>query len=221
MLVADLITDEIPPLKKTDTVKLALDWMEQFKVSHLAVVDGRELVGIVSEHDLIDYSQPDEKLDSLKKVSLLRPIIHNYQHTYDLLKLMMSFNLTLMPVLDDKELYKGCISLKGLLQNISTMASVQNVGGVIVLEVNQVDYSLTQISSIVEGNDAKILSAHISSIPDSTKMEVTLKINKEDLSRILQTFYRYNYVVKASFQHSDFESGLKDKLDEFMHFLNI
>jgi hypothetical protein len=101
------------------------------------------------------------------------------------------------------------------------MASVQNLGGVIVLEVNQADYSLTQISSIIEGNDAKILSAHVSSVPDSTKVEVTLKINKEDLSRILQTFYRYNYVVKASFQNSDFESGMKNKLDEFMHFLNI
>lgn len=220
MLIADLITDEIPPLKQSDTVKVALDWMEQFKVSHLAVVKGRELVGIVSEHDLIDYNNPDEKLDSLK-VPLLKPIIHNYQHTYDLLKLMMSFNLTLIPVLDDKELYKGCISLKGLLQNISTMASVQNLGGVIVLEVNQVDYSLTQIASIIEGNDAKVLSAHVSSIPDSTKMEVTIKVNKEDLSRILQTFYRYNYTVKASFQHTNFESGLKDKLDEFMHFLNI
>lgn len=220
MLIADLITDEIPPLKQSDTVKVALDWMEQFKVSHLAVVKERELVGIVSEHDLIDYNNPDEKLDSLK-VPLLKPIIHNYQHTYDLLKLMMSFNLTLIPVLDDKELYKGCISLKGLLQNISTMASVQNLGGVIVLEVNQVDYSLTQIASIIEGNDAKVLSAHVSSIPDSTKMEVTIKVNKEDLSRILQTFYRYNYTVKASFQHTNFESGLKDKLDEFMHFLNI
>jgi acetoin utilization protein AcuB len=220
MLIADLITDEIPPLKQSDTVKVALDWMEQFKVSHLAVVKERELIGIVSEHDLIDYNNPDEKLDSLK-VPLLKPIIHNYQHTYDLLKLMMSFNLTLIPVLDDKELYKGCISLKGLLQNISTMASVQNLGGVIVLEVNQVDYSLTQIASIIEGNDAKVLSAHVSSIPDSTKMEVTIKVNKEDLSRILQTFYRYNYTVKASFQHANFESGLKDKLDEFMHFLNI
>lgn len=220
MLVSDLITDEIPPLKHTDTVQMALDWMEQFKVSHLAVIKERELVGIVSEHDLIDYSNLDEKLEDLK-VPLLKPIIHNYQHTYDLLKLMMSFNLTLIPVLDDKEQYKGCISLKGLLQNISTMASVQNVGGVIVLEVNQVDYSLTQIANIIEGNDAKILSAHVSSIPDSTKMEVTLKINKEDLSRILQTFYRYNYNVKASFHNSDFESGLKDKLDQFMHFLNI
>jgi hypothetical protein len=169
---------------------------------------------------LIDYQNPTESIEQLK-TPLLKPIIHNYQHTYDLLKLMMSFNLTLIPVLDDKELYKGCITLKGLLQNISTMASVQDPGGVIVLEVNQVDYSLAQISSIIEGNDAKILSCHVSSLPDSTKVEVTLKINVEDLSRILQTFNRYNYLVKASFQHTDFSGGMKNKLDEFLHFLNI
>lgn len=220
MLVADIIADEIPPLKTTDTVEMALDWMEQFKVSHLAVVKDRELVGLVSEHDLMDYNHPEETIEELK-IPLLKPIIHSYQHTYDLLKLMMSFNLTLIAVLDDKEMYKGCITLKGLLQNLSTMASVQNMGGVIVLEVNQADYSLTQISSIIEGNDAKILSAHVSSIPNSTKVEVTLKINREDLSRILQTFYRYNYIVKASFQNGDYDSSMRNKLDEFIHFLNI
>jgi acetoin utilization protein AcuB len=220
MLVADLITDEIPPLKHTDTVEMALDWMEQFKVSHLAVVKDRELIGLVSETDLMDYNRPDETIDELK-IPLLKPIIHNYQHTYDLLKLMMSFNLTLIAVLDDKELYIGCITLKGLLANLSGMASVQNPGGVIVLEVNQADYSLTHISNIIEGNDAKILSAHVSSLPDSTKVEVTLKLNVEDLSRVLQAFYRYNYTVKASFQHGDFENGMKNRLDEFLHFLNI
>lgn len=220
MLVADLITDEIPPLKHTDTVEMALDWMEQFKVSHLAVVKDKELIGLVSETDLMDYNHPEETIEELK-IPLLKPIIHNYQHTYDLLKLMMSFNLTLIAVLDDQELYKGCITLKGLLANISSMASVQNPGGVIVLEVNQADYSLTHISNIIEGNDAKILSAHVSSMPDSTKVEVTLKLNVEDLSRILQAFYRYNYIVKASFQHGDFDNGMKNKFDEFLHFLNI
>jgi acetoin utilization protein AcuB len=220
MLVADLITDEIPPLKHTDTVEMALDWMEEFKVSHLAVVRDRELLGIVSEAELLDYNHPEETFEQVK-FPLLKPIIHNYQHTYDLLKLMTSLNLTLVPVLDDKELYKGCITLKGLAQNMATMASVQNPGGVVVLEINQADYSMTQIANIIEGNDAKILSSHISSIPDSTRLEVTLKINKEDLSRILQTFYRYNYTVKASFHHSDYENDIRDKLDEFMHFLNI
>lgn len=220
MLVGDLITDEIPPLKTTDTVEMALDWMEQFKVSHLAVVNDRELVGIVSETDLMDYEHPEEKL-SASKVTLLKPIIHHYQHTYELVKLMSALNLTLIPVLDDKEMYKGCITLKGIVQNLSNMIAVQNPGGVIVLEVNQVDYSVTQIGSIIEGNDARILSLHVSSQPDSMKMEVTIKVNREDLSSILQTFNRYNYTVKASFHHGDYDKGLRDKLDEFMHFLNI
>ena len=111
-------------------------------------------------------------------------------------------------------------SYKSLFENSLDAFFIATVSGQI-LEVNQADYSLTQIANIVEGNDSKVLSAHVSSIPDSTKMEVTIKVNTEDLSRILQTFYRYNYMVKASFQNSNFESAIKDKLDEFLHFLNI
>lgn len=220
MLAGDLITDEIPPLKITDTVELALDWMEQFKVSHLAVVNNRELVGLVSETDLLDYEHPDEQIN-VSKLHLMKPAIHYYQHTYDLVRLMSSLNLTLIPVIDEKELYKGCITLKGIVQNLSTMISVQNPGGVIVLELNQNDYSVTQIGSIVEGNDAKILSLHVSSHPDSTKLEVTIKVNRENLTGILQTFARYNYAVKASYQNADYGKGLDDKFSEFLHFLNI
>ncbi len=220
MLVSDLITDEIPPLKITDTVEMALDWMEQFKVSHLALVSNRQLLGVVAESDLLDYNNAEESFETAK-LPILKPIIHNYQHTYELLKLMSSLNLTLIPVLDDNEFYKGSITLKGIVDNLSTMAAVQNPGGVIVLELNQNDYSVTQIGNIIEGNDAKILSLHVSSIPDSTKIEVTVKVNREDLSRILQTFGRYNYTVKASYNYGDYENDLKNKLDEFIHFLNI
>lgn len=220
MLAGDLITDEIPPLKITDSVEIALDWMEQFKVSHLAVVNNRELIGVVSETDLLDYERPDEQIN-VTKLHLSRPAIHHYQHAYDVVRLMSSLNLTLIPVIDEKELYKGCITLKGMVQNLSTMMSVQNPGGVIVLELNQNDYSLTQISNIIESNDTKILSLHVSSIPESTKMEVTIKVNREDLSRVLQTFHRYNYSVKASFQNGDFNKGMDDRLNEFLHFLNI
>ena len=220
MLVVDLITDEIPPLKTTDTVELALDWMEQFKVSHLPVVKDRELIGLVSEADLLDYNHPEEQIDA-SKLHLMRPVIHLQQHTYELVKLMSSLNLTLIPVLDENEKYKGCITLKGIVQNLSTMISVQNPGGVIVLELNQNDYSVTQIGNIIEGNDAKILSLHVSSQPDSMKLEVTIKVNREDLSSIIQTFNRYNYIIKATYSQSDYESGMKDRLDEFLHFLNI
>ncbi|MEI6021163.1 MAG: CBS domain-containing protein [Bacteroidota bacterium] len=220
MLAGDLITDEIPPLKMTDTVEMALDWMEQFKVSHLAVVNNRELVGLVSETELLDYEHPEEQI-SASKLHILKPAIHYYQHTYDLLRLMSSLNLSLIPVIDEKEQYKGCITLQGMVQNLSTMASVQNPGGVIVLEMNQHDYSVTQIGNIIEGNEAKILSLHVSSQPDSTRIEVTIKVNRENLGPIIQTFNRYNYSVKAIFQNHDFDKGLDDRLSEFLHFLNI
>ena len=220
MLAGDLITDEVPPLKITDTVELALDWMEQFKVSHLAVVNNKDLIGVVSETDLLDYEHPEEQIN-VSKLHLMRPAIHHYQHAYDVVRLMTSLNLTLIPVIDEKELYRGCITLKGIVQNLSTMMSVQNPGGVIVLELNQNDYSVTQIGNIIESNDTKILSLHVSSQPDSTKLEVTIKVNREDLSRILQTFNRYNYSIKATFQNGDFNKGMDDRLDEFLHFLNI
>ncbi len=219
MLAGDLITDEIPPLKTTDTVELALDWMEQFKVSHLPVVNNRELVGIVAETELLDYEHPEEQI-SAGRLHLMRPVIHYYQHAYDLLLLMSSMNLTLVPVIDEKELYKGCITVQGVIQNLSNMASVQNPGGVIVLEMNQHDYSVTHIGNIIEGNDAKILSLHVSSQPDSTKIEVTIKVNRDNLSGIIQTFNRYNYSVKATFQRQEYNNGLDDRLNEFLRYLN-
>jgi acetoin utilization protein AcuB len=168
----------------------------------------------------MDYEHPEETI-SKGKINFIRPVLYDHQHTYDLVKLMASLNLSLIPVIDEKEQYKGCITLKGVIQNLSEMTAVQNPGGVIVLELNQNDYSATQISSIVEGNDAKLLSLHVSSIPDSTKMEVTIKVNREDLSGLLQTFNRYNYIVKASFHIGNYNDNLKDRLNEFIHFLNI
>lgn len=220
MLAADLITDDIPPLKITDTVELALDWMEQFKVSHLPVVNGQKLVGLVAEADMLDYEKPDEQIN-VSKLHLLRPSVHGGQHVYDLVRIMAGLNLTLIPVIDEKENYKGSVTLKTLVQNLSNMISVQNPGGVIVLEMHQTDYSVTQIGSIIEGNEAKILSLHVSSHPDSTRIEVTIKVNRENLAPIIQTFNRYNYNVKASFNTLDYKEGLDDRLQQFLHYLNI
>jgi hypothetical protein len=87
--------------------------------------------------------------------------------------------------------------------------------------MNVKDYSLSQIEQIVEGNDAKVLNMHINAHHDTTKMEVTLKVNKEDLSGLLQTFARYNYTVKATFHQNQFNDDVKKRFDEFIHFLNI
>ncbi len=221
MLAADLITDEVPPLKHSDTIDLALHWMEEFKVTHLAVVKGRELVGLVSEADLLDSNSKREEQLETSKVHFLKPVIRSGQHAYDALKLMSGMNLTLLPVLDDNDLYAGSVTQKSVLEKMSGISAVMEPGGIIELEMNKNDYSLTQIASIIEGNDAKVLSCYLTSLPDSMKIEVTIKVNKEDLTRILQTFYRYNYHVKASYHQQQFSDDLNHRFNEFMRFINI
>ncbi|MEW6467482.1 MAG: CBS domain-containing protein [Bacteroidota bacterium] len=220
MLSVDLITDEIPPLKVTDTVAKALSWMEEFRVSHLPVVEKREFLGLVTDTELLDLNKPKEMLGKLK-IPLIKASVNQHQHAFEALKLISGLNLSLLAVLDEHGKFAGSITSANLMQKIAAMPFVHEPGGIIILELNTNDYQLSQIAQIVEGNDAKILSSYITSNIDSTKIELTIKINKEDLSGILQTFYRYNYNVKASFHLGEYTRDLKNRFDEFIHYLNV
>jgi len=220
MLAKDLITDEIPPLKTSDTGLMAINWMDEFKVSQLPIVKNHEYLGLISDTDILDLNITDEELGK-NKLSLLRPFVYERQHVYEVIKMVSSMKLTVLPVLNEHNHYVGLIPTATLIHQFATLAATREPGGVIVLEMNVHDYSMTQIAQIVEGNDAKILSCYVNSLADSTKIEVTLKLNKEDLSSILQTFYRYNYNVKASFHQSEFSDDMKNRFDSFMNYINI
>ncbi|MDE1093203.1 hypothetical protein OS113_27585, partial [Klebsiella pneumoniae] len=87
-------------------------------------------------------------------------------------------HLTVVPVLDEEENYLGNISITKLMQNIALTGSIKEAGGIIVLEMSDTDYSLAQISQIVESENAKILSSFITSNALSKSLELTLKINQ-------------------------------------------
>jgi acetoin utilization protein AcuB len=220
MLAKDLITDEIPPLKTSDTGLMAMNWMDEFKVSQLPIVNKHEYLGLISDTDILDMNITDDELGK-NKLSLLRPFVLESQHIYEVIKMVSSMKLSVLPVLDVHENYVGLIPVVSLIHQFATLAATRDPGGIIVLEMNLHDYSMTQIAQIVEGNDAKILSSYLNSLPDSTMIEITLKLNKEDLSGILQTFYRYNYNVKASFHQSEFSDDMKNRFDSFMNYINI
>ena len=161
---------------------------------------------------------PISKVD---KLSLNRASVFETQHIYDVFKIFSELKLSVLPVLNAKNHYLGVITITDLCQGISTLTAVSNPGAVIVLEMFTHDYLLSQIASIVETNDAKILSSYILSHVDSTKMDVILKINKNDISSIISAFNRHNYLIKESFSESEYFDMLNDKYDEFMSWLNI
>ena len=221
MIAKDLINDSVIALRPSDLGSDALGLMDELRVSHLPVVNELEFLGLISDSDIYNRGEFEQAIWD-GRVSLNRPYIFENQHVYDVMLMISEQKLTLLPVLNVKNQYVGVITLTDLVQKLSAIASLNNPGGIIVLEVNQKDYMLTEIAGIVESNDAKILSMYITSHPDSTKLEITIKVNRAEIGAILQTFYRYNYLVKASWSKEDpFTDSLQDRFDSLMNYLNI
>ncbi len=220
MTAKDLISTSIIPLKTSDTGQNALNRMEDIKVFHLPIVNNEEFLGLISQADIEDLNIPDEALGN-HNLSLLRPFIYHDQNIFEIIRLFSSQKLTLLPVLDRKNNYLGVITLADLVHNFSRLTSAENPGGVIILELNNNDYSLQEIAQIVESNDAKVLGLYVTTFPDSTKIEITIKLNKIDIQPVLQTLYRYKYGVTATFSEEEDDDVLKERFDSLMNYLNI
>lgn len=209
------------PLRTSDTGNIALSWMDELHVSHLPIVNNETFLGLVSEKDIYELNDPDEPLGGYQ-LSLVRPYVYDDQHLFEVIRILSTMNLTLVPVLDEHENYMGCITQSSLLKEIAQMGSIDQPGGIIVLQMNVADYSLHEISRIVESNDAKILSSNLRSFNESNMIEVTLKLNKIDVSPVIQTFNRYDYQISASFsEENNYDDLLKERFGSLMNYLNI
>jgi CBS domain-containing protein len=221
MLTKELISDVVPALRTSDTGLQALSWMDIFRISHLPIVNNQEFLGLISDQDIYDLNMADEPIGN-HKLSLFSPFVYQHQHIFDAIELISRLKLSIIPVLDDDKKYLGLITQNDLLHQIAEFSALKNPGSIIELELNTNDYSLSEIARIVEGNDAKILGLYISSPEESMKMNITIKLNTTDITSILQTFNRFNYEIKGSFQQNDdMESLLHNRYELFMKYLSI
>lgn len=219
MHAIDLITPDIPPLRPQDDVARALDWMDEFKVGHLPVVEAQRLVGLVKDQDLVDRNDAHSTVATIME-QVEVPFIRGGQHIYEVMKLFSERGLTVVPVLDDMGRYLGCITEHEALKRLAQVTNIHEPGSIVVLEMNQVDYSLHEIARLVEANDARVLSVYSHTLPGSTRIEVTLKINREDISDVLRSFERYELFVKTTYQGSRLHDDLRGRYEELMRFIN-
>jgi hypothetical protein len=99
--------------------------------------------------------------------------------------------------------------------------SLNEPGGLIVLEMESNQYSFNEISKLVEGNDAQITQLNTSNDAETGMMQVTIRINKPDVSDIVATFQRYDYNVKYYFGEEQYENELRNNYDNLMNYLGI
>jgi acetoin utilization protein AcuB len=220
MLAVELIADVVPSVHTSDSIQKVIDRMYEFRVKHLPIVNEEQFLGLVAENDLIketDYSTPIGAL----RLSLVNPYVLAEQHVYDVIRLFHEQQLTIVPVLDTKNNYLGLISINAVTEYFATLTSVEQPGGIIVLEIFNKNNSLAHMSQIVESDNAQILSSYVRSFPDSTRMEVTLKVNKQDISAIVASFLRYDYDIKATFNHTQENDNSRERYNSFMNYLNL
>ncbi len=221
MIAHSLVSEVVPPLRLNDSGQKALNWMEIFRISHLPVVDGKRLLGVISDKIIYDLNIIERPISDYSD-HLLSPFVMENQHIYEVFQAISTQKLSAIPVLDIYRQYCGVITVLDMAQKFASLVAVQEPGSVIVLELNSIDYSLSQIAQIVEGNEAKILSFYVSPILDSKKLTVTLKINVIDLSAIIQTFVRYDYnIVAVYMDESSLNDLYEDRLGQLMKYMNI
>lgn len=208
----------MPSLVLNDKIETALQYMDDWKVSHLPVVDGPNLVGLLDENTLLGYD--DEKV-RIQELPLLEHRVNKEDHIFEVIKIISDFKLSTVPVVGEEGRYLGEISLSSVMGYLAEMDSVRSEGAVIVLEMNMVDYSLVEIARLVEENDAKILSATITNLEGSRLSEVSLKINKTAIRGIIQGFQRFDYKIKAFYDAPNYEDDMRRRYDELMRYLDI
>ena len=218
MLTRDLISNTIPYLHKSDTVYHALQLMNDYHVAHLPVVENESFLGIISEEQLLQ-SDEESALTDLQITDGTTSVQAN-EHFLKAIQTAVVNKLSIVPVVEEKQLL-GIVTYNDLLRNASEFMSLSQPGALIVLEIDSRSYSFTEINRIVESNDAQITQLNTYTDTETGLMQVTIRVNKIEVSDLLSTFQRYEYNVKYYFGEELYENELKTNYDNLMNYLKI
>ena len=219
MKAFELISSTIQPIPPDEDGERALELMNIFRVNHLAIVKNNFYLGVVSDKEIMNWNSKTEFIEE-HLPNLASPHVLYNQHLFDIIEVLEKNNLSVVPVLDKDKQFQGVITSRKLLYTIANSAAIQSVGGVIVLQMNNNDYSMTEIANIIENNNTKILSSYVISKKDSTEMELTIKLNKSDINDVIRDLERYDYNVKASFKENDPNTDFLERYEQLMRYLN-
>lgn len=220
MTARDLLQSDILPLTFSHTGKDAFYWMSDAHVRHLPVVHQGKLIRVLSEEDLFNHPllEPLGTYDlSLYPITFARAS----DHLFEVMRLVSEARLSTIPVTDDDGNYLGLITQDALLKAISNNATFAQPGGIITLLVPPQDYVPSTICRIVEEENARVLCTLITSSPQSELLEVTLKINRIDVSRVVASLVRHDFRIKHTFGIDAIEEGYLERYDSLMHYLNM
>ncbi|UAY51834.1 CBS domain-containing protein [Ferruginibacter albus] len=220
MLTTDFINNSIPRLHPNDSVNKALQLMNDFRVEHLPVVSNEKYLGLVSENNLLEAEDETITLETLQESFLLQYVNEN-EHFLSAVSFSNQFDTSIVPVINEEKELTGVITTANLLKLLGNFSGADAIAGIIVLQMERHQFAISEISRIVESNDATILHLNTVIHPDTGILTVTLQLNKKEVASIVNTFERYEYNIVGYFGNEKFENDIHSNFRHLMNYLDI
>ena len=221
MIARELINPLIPVLRAHDNIAKATALMDDLMVPQLPVVSDDTFKGFITNDMLFDDLLNHATVGQYQ-LKGMECSVRQDQHFYEVAKVLSDCDQTMVCVVDDQGLFVGVIDSSTLLAAFAQTTAVQSPGGVIELVINQIDYSLTEITRLIEADGVKVLGCFLrNEASDSTKIRVTLKLDRKNITRTVATLERFNYHVQALFQEELIDSYEKERLDALLKYLDM
>jgi acetoin utilization protein AcuB len=220
VLNKELISASLPVLSFSDTVFHAQQLMTDYHLLQLPIVNEDKYMGLISEDDILSAENDTIQLQQLES-RMSKLAVRANTHFVEAVQMCNDYGLSVVPVVDKEMEWIGAISATDLLKFLGKMTGADEPGGIIVLEMDKASFAFSEICKIVETNDAQITQLNTYYDTQLQMMFVTVKINKFEISDIVATFQRYEYVVKYYFGEELYENELRNNYDHLMNYLNM
>jgi predicted transcriptional regulator len=219
MNITDYIQNKIKPLHLKSSVKTAQQLLDDYAITHFVVVENTKILGCFAQDDLL---QIESESDELAKYShLLNSFFADKEASVlELLKIFADNDTALIPVLNAKKEYIGYYNLSDVLEVFSMSPFMTNNSETLIIEKTENDYSMSEVSQIVESNNGKLLGVYVSE-NQGNLVQITLKISTEDIHEIMQTFRRYDYKIISIHENDIYLEDLKNRSDYLQKYLEM
>jgi hypothetical protein len=217
-ILSDYINNDFKPLDIQESIAAAQDFFVDVAFSHFPVMEEGVFVGNLSSEDVETFDF-DKKISDYK-YTLEGFFAKNNTVWLDVLEDFAHNETTIMPILDENNSYLGYYEVADVIRFFNETPFLKESGGIIIVEKNSNEYSFSQISQIVEGNNGKLLGMFISN-SDNQKVQITIKTATGSINEIIQTFRRYEYDIVSEHNDDNYLINLKERSEYLDKYLNI
>lgn len=221
MIAEQLINLMIPALKPGDKAEKAIVWMEELKTNLLPVIDNSFFKGLISEDIILESNDLDRKIGDFKLIAE-HCFVNEDQHLFDVIRVAQECESELVAILNNRGEFIGVSRHEDTIKAFSNTLTVQGTGGILVLEMRYIDYSMAEISRLIESDDAKILGSYLDlDHHNASLVYLTIKLNKQDLASVIATLERFGYKIVAKFHEKNNIDRERERLDNLLNYLKI